>query len=255
MKRLIKRLLAGVLCAMALVSLAATPSDAFSEYYTTVTKSPETKEYATLQMPGKNRLYTSNGKRPKRAEVKASWKNGGIYFMPCPELGHGVLGSVETGTPVTIFAEQNHLYFFMTDDGRMGWNGKGFFTKPTDLPEDEAEPLSEGSDLTVGDVLTVSDFLAGRHRGVASEFFYADKALVILKSGESEKVTVHGWFSKATYDFKTVDGTSAEAAWCGKKFSSGHRDVEFTAREPGVTTFKFTNSKNKRTFQVMVIVL
>ena len=128
MKKNGKRFLAAVLCAAACLALMAAPAAAFGEYYTTVTKVPEKKnEYAVLQAPSKGAVFTNKGASLKRAEVKASWANGGIYFMPKPSDGYGTLGTVETGVPVTIFARAGSLYFFMTDDGRMGWNGKDYF--------------------------------------------------------------------------------------------------------------------------------
>ena len=46
-----------------------------------------------------------------------------IYIMPIPELGHGHLGIVDKGTDVAVVAKRNGYVFFVTYDGRMGWNG------------------------------------------------------------------------------------------------------------------------------------
>lgn len=46
-----------------------------------------------------------------------------IYIMPIPELGHGNLGIVDKGTDVAVVAKRNGYVFFVTYDGRMGWNG------------------------------------------------------------------------------------------------------------------------------------
>ena len=59
--------------------------------------------------------------------VKSSRRGGAIYFMPKPKSGNGNLGTVADGTKVYIYAERNDCYFFETEDGRMGWNGKQFF--------------------------------------------------------------------------------------------------------------------------------
>ena len=47
--------------------------------------------------------------------------------MPMPESGHGNLGTVDGGEEVTVLAEKNGYYFFQTEDGRYGWNGKMWF--------------------------------------------------------------------------------------------------------------------------------
>ena len=60
-------------------------------------------------------------------KVKASHKEGSIYLMPMPESGHGNLGTVKNGEKVTILAEKSGYYFFQTEDGRYGWNGKNWF--------------------------------------------------------------------------------------------------------------------------------
>ena len=60
--------------------------------------------------------YTDNGK-----------DHGSIYIMPVPKADNGYLGTVETGTEVWIVAETDYYYFFVTDDGWLGWNGKSYF--------------------------------------------------------------------------------------------------------------------------------
>ena len=67
-----------------------------------------------LDMPC--RMMTDNGKN-----------HGSIYIMPIPQSGHGYLGTVKTNTEVWIVAETEHYYFFVTDDGWLGWNGKSYF--------------------------------------------------------------------------------------------------------------------------------
>ena len=53
--------------------------------------------------------------------------HGSIYLMPKPEAGNGNLGTVKDGNAVLILAERSGYYFFQTDDGRQGWNGKNWF--------------------------------------------------------------------------------------------------------------------------------
>ena len=254
MKKTALRYTAMLLCVLSLFALLPVGSRADSAY-TTVTKSPEKDEYVSLQIPGKTNLYTEMDKMPRRAEVKASWRNGSIYFMPRPAEANGVLGTVATGTPVTILARQNGLYFFMTDDGRMGWNGVGFFTKPVSIDQDLTAPLGDDSPLTGQDAVTVSEFLRDSKRaGAASPYFYADRPVVIIKNGESATITVRGLNSKAPYKFERTDGTSADGEWLGSKFSNYQRGVEFTAKEPGASIFTFTNTNNRQSFKILVIV-
>ena len=61
-------------------------------------------------------------------EVKFSG-NGAIFIMPRPQAGNGALDTVKAGTEVTVIAEYKGFYFFICEDGRMGWNGKDFFTE------------------------------------------------------------------------------------------------------------------------------
>ena len=252
MKHIAKRAIALVLCVLAVCALFPLPAAAYSDAYTTVTYLKDKEEYSRLVCPAKGNFYTARDALPKRAYVKASWKNGCIYFMPRAEVGHGTLGVVDTGTPVTILAEQNGLYFFMTDDGRMGWNGKGFFTKPKKISEDLSENLSDESVLTGNDVKAVSKFLSSKYAGVYSWMFYSDRPVVIVESGETVQFTVHSSFSRLKYECAAVDGDSAEISWKGK-FSGSSSTVKVTGKEPGMTTFKFTNSGNKAYFRVLVI--
>ena len=64
--------------------------------------------------------------------MKANAKENGkaIYIMPRPRPGNGTLGTVKHEEPVTILAETEYYYFFVTRDGRAGWNGKSFFSAP-----------------------------------------------------------------------------------------------------------------------------
>ncbi len=65
---------------------------------------------------------------PFRAHVDNGKNTGSIYIMPRNQAGHGYTGTVTTGTEVWIVAQTNDFYFFVTDDGQMGWNGKSFFS-------------------------------------------------------------------------------------------------------------------------------
>ena len=66
----------------------------------------------------------------KKATVKAARANGSIYYMPAPESGNGNLGNVRNGETVYLVAKRNGYYFFVTEEGLMGWNGaKNFKVK------------------------------------------------------------------------------------------------------------------------------
>ena len=76
-----------------------------------------------LALPGDSYFLET----PYRTHAKASAVNGTIYIMPIPRSGNGNLGTVKDGTEVVIVAEQGTYVFFVTYDGRMGWNGYGYF--------------------------------------------------------------------------------------------------------------------------------
>ena len=113
-----KKLIYCVLCVMLFLTSVPTIAVADSAYSTTSNKD------VALEYPAADSYYAI----PQRATVKASKANGSIYFMPTPKDGNGVLGTVANGTEVTIYAKQNGFYYFMTADGRAGWNGTRFFT-------------------------------------------------------------------------------------------------------------------------------
>lgn len=65
---------------------------------------------------------------PFRAITDNGKGSGSIYIMPKPQSGNGYLGTVETGKEVWIVAETKYYYFFVTDNGWLGWNGKSYFS-------------------------------------------------------------------------------------------------------------------------------
>ena len=65
---------------------------------------------------------------PFRAYTDNGTGSGSIYIMPKPKSGNGYLGTVETNTAVWILAETEYYYFFVTDNGWLGWNGKSYFS-------------------------------------------------------------------------------------------------------------------------------
>lgn len=67
---------------------------------------------------------------PFLKRVNAGESGRAIYIMPKPIPGNGVLGTLYHGTQVTVLAETEFYYFFVTQDGRAGWNGKSYFMDP-----------------------------------------------------------------------------------------------------------------------------
>ena len=76
-----------------------------------------------LEMPASADYY----KNSFVGYVKSTKSGGSIYLMPTPKAGNGVLGTVADGTRVYILAQRSGFYFVVTEDGRMGWNGKPYF--------------------------------------------------------------------------------------------------------------------------------
>ena len=110
-----KRFVAALLCVMMLFAVFSV--SALAEYSTTSNRGvelvrPETRD--CFNTPFWCRLFSND-------YVK------GLYLMPMPETGHGNLGSVTAPGKVYVVAEKNGYYFFQTEDGRYGWNGKMWF--------------------------------------------------------------------------------------------------------------------------------
>ena len=65
--------------------------------------------------------------QPFKAYTDNEKHSGSIYIMPKPESNHGYLGTVPVKTEVWIVAETDYYYFFATENGLIGWNGKSYF--------------------------------------------------------------------------------------------------------------------------------
>ncbi len=78
---------------------------------------------STLVLPKESQMLSE----PLRMCVDNGQSKGSIYIMPRYQSGHGNLGTVVIGTEVWIVAETNDFYFFVTDNGQMGWNRKVYF--------------------------------------------------------------------------------------------------------------------------------
>ena len=158
-----KRLLSLLLCLLLLSSLSV-PAFAMSYSFKTPggVKLAFPKKSAYLEEPFKARVLGCNG-------------TADIYIMPKPEDGNGVLGTLVNDETVTILAEYGGFYFFQSDEGFYGWNGKDFFAPITEEASEEAaeQPAEEP-------VLPVSD--TGETMVMPSEEDYLDTPRVKLVS-------------------------------------------------------------------------
>ena len=110
-----KRFFALLLCVILIVMLF--PASASASY------SKVSNRGVKLELPAEKEYYNT----PFEARVETGSDYGSIYFMPKPEKGNGHLGTVESGAIVTILARRGSFFFFETEDGEQGWNGKKYF--------------------------------------------------------------------------------------------------------------------------------
>ncbi len=110
-----KRFFAVLLCLVMVIMLL--PASASASY------SKVSNRGVKLEMPKEKEYF----KTPFEARVECGVEGGRIYFMPKPEKGNGHLGTVDAGTIVTILARRGPFFFFETEDGEQGWNGRRFF--------------------------------------------------------------------------------------------------------------------------------
>ena len=167
-----KRSFCMLLCAVLLIVCLPVTASANSRYSTVSTLGE------ALQYPASQEYLST----PLRATVQA--KRGiCIYFMPLPEKGHGNLGTVANGTTVTILAETRYYYFFSTDDGRVGWNGKDYFNvsgnapsipspAPTAPPSGYLFYFSNGGGLTIPTGFSYVSDSSADNGGMLNTFYY-----------------------------------------------------------------------------------
>ncbi len=80
----------------------------------------------SLQVPDDNEFYSF----PFQMCAYAAKYGKAIYILPRPAAEDSHIGKVKHGELVTILAEKNGFYFFVTQDGRAGWNGISHFVDP-----------------------------------------------------------------------------------------------------------------------------
>ncbi len=103
------------------VLAAARSAAAADSHYDTVSD-----KNVALQIPEDGQMLSA----PFLMKVNAQKNGKAIYITPRPSPGNGTLGTVAHGEVVTILAETEYYYFFITADGRAGWNGKSYFAEP-----------------------------------------------------------------------------------------------------------------------------
>ena len=92
---------------------------------------PTMEEVSAMSRDGAHVRISNTDKTPLQLPAESSYLSepyraklsNNIYLMPIPALGHGHLGIVNEGTEVVVVAKRNGYVFFVTYDGRMGWNG------------------------------------------------------------------------------------------------------------------------------------
>lgn len=80
----------------------------------------------SLQVPADSQFLSM----PFQMRAYAAKYGKAIYILPRPRTDDGYIGKVTHGDLVTILAEENGYYFFVTQDGRAGWNGTSRFIDP-----------------------------------------------------------------------------------------------------------------------------
>ncbi|MCR4606792.1 MAG: hypothetical protein K5771_03590 [Oscillospiraceae bacterium] len=241
MKKKILRLLTLSLCIMMVFAMFPVPADAASNSYSTCSS-----KKVLLVLPASGSLLSI----PLHAKADGNQKNGGIYYLPKPEAGNGDLGTVKKGTNVTIFAEEDGYYFFMTNSGRMGWNKVEYFTEPEEYTD---YYLPGDSGLTTSDLDDVKDFLRSNERAGGSNKFYPAKPVVIVKKGESVKLTIYADYRKNSTVNAAWNNYYHSLSW--GRGSAGKGSVTIKGKNLGSDTIDFTNYYTDRYFEVLVIVV
>ena len=235
------RTLSLVLCVILFFSMFPVTAEAASNPYSTLSS-----KKVLLTFP-KTLLS-----EPLHAKVSGEQKKGGIYYVPKPETGNGDLGIVKKGTNVTIFAEEDGYYFFMTNSGRMGWNKVKYFTEPE--PYDDYE-LPGDSGLTTDHLDKVMDFLKDNSKAGGSSKFYPTKSVVIVKKGKSAKFTVYARYSKYFSARWDCWENYCKVKWASTSIRNGKAAVSVIGKDVGSDIIEFTNSYTDKSFNVLVLVV
>ena len=235
MKKKTARILCTFLCVLSLLALLPVSADAAASYSTLSSKK------VAIQYP---ETYFSDVLVAKTTGGK---KNNSIYLVPRPEAGNGDMGTVKNGSNVVILAEENDYYFYMTTSGKLGWANQKYFTEPTEV---EYGYLFGESGLTTDDIEEIRDFLSEGDWGMASKNYYASRAVLVMKKGETKNISVHRkWNGRYTINFWESD---VSLKWVG---NGANCKVRVKAKQTGPTALTFSNSINDQVFYVKIIVL
>ena len=237
MKASVKRTLALFLCVLAVFSLFPVTADAADSYSMLSSKKVKIKfpsDYFSEIMIAKIKDGT-----------KGKEKNS-VYLVPRPETGNGDMGTLKNGSRVVILAEEDEYYFYMTTSGKLGWTNKKYFTEPETV---DYGYLWGDSGLDVDDIEEVTDFLQKYTCGLASKDFYASRAVLVMKKGETKKIKIHRkWAARYTCSYWSSD---LAPKWVG---NGTNCTVSIKAKSTGPSIVDFSNNKNDQEFHVLVIV-
>lgn len=100
---------------------AAIDTAYYDSHYSTVNQ-----DGVSLEVPSDWELFS----QPFQMRAYAPKYGKAIYILPRPRADDSYIGKVAHGELVTIVAEKNGFYFFVTQDGKAGWNGTSRFSDP-----------------------------------------------------------------------------------------------------------------------------
>ena len=236
MKSQVKRTLAMLLCVLTVFALFPVSADAATAY-STLSSKKVLIEYPTKALSDIMVAKTTGGK-----------KNNGVYLVPKPGTGNGDMGTVKNGSNMILLAEDGEFYFAMTTSGKLGWVNKKYLTEPVEAPSGY---LFGSSGLDRDDAEKVRDFIldGSDDRGYASKNFYASRAVLVMKKGETKKISLHRKWVGQYHIYYWASDVSLK--WIGR---SANCKVQIKAKETGSTTLTFTNDMNSQEFDVMILV-
>lgn len=236
MKTSVRRTLAMILCVLAVFSLFPVTADAADSY------SMLSSKKVKIKFPTEFFDWTMTAK--VKGGDKGKDKNS-VYLVPRPETGNGDMGTIKNGSRAIILAEEDNYYFWMTTTGKLGWTSKKYFTEPEEVYYGY---LWGESGISVDDIETLKYYLSEETCGIASKDFYANRAVLVLKKGESKQFSIYRkWNVDCPYSYTTN---------LGVKYTRTAHNVRVTikANSTGFGRVEVSNKRNDQKFNVLVIV-
>ena len=234
MKVSLKRTLAMLLCVLAVISLFPVTADAAGSYGALSSKKVPI-DYPDSFLDDILVAKLTGGK-----------KNNGVYLVPKPDTGNGDLGTVKNGSNVILLSEEDEFYFVMTTSGKLGWVNKKYLTEPTEV---EDGYLFGSSGLDTDDIKSVKKYIGEGKCGFASKNYYASRAVLVMKKGETKSISVHRkWNGRYSVNYWPDD---VKPKWVGNRANC---KVSLKAKSRGVTYLTFSNEINDQEFYVMLII-